>query len=443
VKHEYFESGYPDTARFEDIEELTRFIKSGASSQLISIPGGGRATILKLLAHNKNIRIKHFGASHSNYHFALIGFDEVRGRSLLDVTKFIFLTLIDSLKGRGFDKYHEHVNKVFREGLKFNDELVLFQKLKEAIDYLTISEKLKLILLFDHFEEYVPTVGKQFFANLRTLRNRAKYNFTVIISLTRPLEDVLDPDMISDFYEFISGNYVYLRLFDKVSTNFRITYIEKIVDKKLPEDILEEIIKQTGGVGKLLKLATEATLASNNLTIKQSNIILFSQKTIREALSEICRSLNPSEQSALIQEKYENTEVVDYLENIGILKNHKIQIPLFEEHIKSHRVEADKKRQKIIYFKTDNSIKKGETILSDQLTKSEFKLLSYFLKNSDKIVSRDDIIGATWSDLKSTEGITDQAVDQLIFRLRRKIEENPNKPHHLLTIKGRGFKFTV
>ena len=50
------------------------------------------------------------------------------------------------------------------------------------------------------------------------------------------------------------------------------------------------------------------------------------------------------------------------------------------------------------------------------------------------------MVNAVWGDLASTQGVTDQALDQLIFRLRKKIENNPNQPRHLLTIKGRGFK---
>ena len=43
---------------------------------------------------------------------------------------------------------------------------------------------------------------------------------------------------------------------------------------------------------------------------------------------------------------------------------------------------------------------------------------------------------------KTTEGVTDQALDQLIFRLRKKIEDDPNNPEFIQTIKGRGLKFS-
>ena len=80
--------------------------------------------------------------------------------------------------------------------------------------------------------------------------------------------------------------------------------------------------------------------------------------------------------------------------------------------------------------------------MSDNLTKSEFRLLRHFISHPDAIIDRDEVISVVWKESASTEGVTDQAVDQLVFRLRRKIEDDPNSPEHIHTIKGRGFKFT-
>jgi two-component system response regulator MtrA len=63
------------------------------------------------------------------------------------------------------------------------------------------------------------------------------------------------------------------------------------------------------------------------------------------------------------------------------------------------------------------------------------------LENKGRVLEKEEIINAVWKEAKTTLGVTDQALDQLIFRLRKKIEENPNTPQYLQTVKGRGFKF--
>jgi len=440
MEQEHFEALYPDTARFSDIEKLASFIKSGTSAQLISIPGAGRSTVLGLLANNPKVRIKHFGKN-SNIHFVLVNFAEVRKRPLFDTMKFLFLSMSDSLRARKMEEYGK-INSLFRESLGFKDELVLFQAFKEAIDYLTLEKKQQIVFLFDRFEEYVPDVTSAFFTNLRTLRTRAKYQFSVVFSLNRSLETLLEPILLSDFYEFIAGHYVYLNLQDSVTTEFRVSYLERITKRKISPVLLSEIVKETGGVGRLIKLSVEILLSEKQKPdAKNLSSYLISQKLIQSALSEICSSLLPSEQSCLIRNKFEDKSIEDYLETVGLLKNRKIEIPLFDKHIKAHASAGWGDTKKIVYDESSNTIKSGDVILSDQLTSSEFRLLRFLLQNTERIIERNEIISATWSDLKSTAGITDQAVDQLIFRLRRKIEENTNNPKHLLTVKGRGFRF--
>lgn len=442
MEQTHFESLYPEDARQVDIEKIIKFVKEGASCQLLSIPGAGRSTVLRILANNKKVRSKHLGALHSKTHFVLVNFSEIRKRPLFDAIKFLFLSTSDSLRERGRKDEYEKINGLFKDALKFHDELVLSQALKEAVDYLSLERNLNIVLLFDRFEEYIPSVTGEFFTLLRALRTRAKYQFSVVFSVNRPLESLLDPIQLSEYYEFVVGNHVYLELNDNVSTQFRVKYIEKITQKKLSESSYVQVVKQTGGVGKLVKLAAESLLATGkNISDKELGDFLYSQKRIKEALSEICRSLTPSEQMVLIRQNFENDEAIEYLECVSILAKNTIQIPLFAQHIDTHRSEFEDTSHKIIYDSESNIIKLGEVVLSDQLTSSEFKLLSFLLQGNDRIIDRDEIISIVWSDIKSTAGITDQAVDQLIFRLRRKIEADPNNPVHLLTVKGRGFRF--
>src|SRR5438128_1057145 len=91
-----------------------------------------------------------------------------------------------------FNALHPDTRRV-KENLAMQDDLVLFQGLKHTIDYLAIDQQLTIVFLFDRFEDYVPTVTSEFFSNLRVLRNRAKYRFSAVFSLNKPLEDLVEP----------------------------------------------------------------------------------------------------------------------------------------------------------------------------------------------------------------------------------------------------------
>lgn len=435
-----FESQYPETTRLKEITKLLDFVREGKSCQLIGLPGTGRSTLLSLLANNRKVRMKHFGQEHKQVHFVMANFSEMRKRPLVDVMKFLFLTLTESLRERKMIEEHKAVGDIFREHLQFHDELILFQGFKEAVDYLCLEKNIQVVFLFDRFEEYIPMVTDEFFSNLRVLRNRAKYKFSVIFSVYRPLENTLEASVLSDYYEFVAGNIVYLPLADAEATKFRVDFIEKITGKKVSSEIFSEIERLSGGVGRLIKLGVEARLA-NEHTHESLSEFLLSQKTIIGALSEIWSVFTPSEKQALLNARFTDTEIVAYLEALGLVHEHTIKIPLLEQFI--HRQPDEQKTGKadITYDEHTNVIRKGAEIVSDKLTASEFKLFHFLLQSPDRIVERDELIDAVWGDNKSTAGITDQAVDQLIFRLRRKIEEDANNPMHLVTVKGRGFRF--
>jgi DNA-binding winged helix-turn-helix (wHTH) protein len=439
MDNSHFESLYPEDTRFAEIEKILSFIKEGSSCQVVSVPGAGRSNFLGLLTYNHNVRVKHVSEQRQSwFHFVYLNFSEIRRRPLLDVTKFIFLNLVDSLRERKKDEEFEIANKIFKESLSFKDELVLFQGLKKTVDYLALEKELTIVFLFDRFEEYVSVVDSDFFANLRILRNRAKYRFSVVFSLNRPLEEILESSFLADFYESVVGKIIYLPIFDKVGIDFRIEYLEKITEKKIDKKLLAEILELTGGHSSLMLLSAEALLASeqsfkDKLALRK---FLLEQKTIRNTLASIWNSLTPEEQNLFIENANDKDE---YLLNVGLIKNGFLTIPLFSDFIKDKQSLSKQDE----HFSTNESseILKGETILSDKLTSLEYKLLKFMLENKERILEKEEIINAVWKEAKTTLGVTDQALDQLVFRLRKKVEDDPNNPQHIQTIKGRGFRF--
>lgn len=75
-----------------------------------------------------------------------------------------------------------------------------------------------------------------------------------------------------------------------------------------------------------------------------------------------------------------------------------------------------------------------------KLTLMEAKLLRYLIENEGKAVSRKTILEEVW-DLR--EDTDTRAIDNFIVRLRRYLEDEPNSPKILQTVRGVGYKFIV
>jgi two-component system, OmpR family, response regulator RegX3 len=68
----------------------------------------------------------------------------------------------------------------------------------------------------------------------------------------------------------------------------------------------------------------------------------------------------------------------------------------------------------------------------------EFDLLETFLRRQGRLLTRDFLIDTVWGS--DYFGDT-KTLDVHVKRLRRKIEEDPHRPVHLLTVRGLGYKF--
>ena len=75
-----------------------------------------------------------------------------------------------------------------------------------------------------------------------------------------------------------------------------------------------------------------------------------------------------------------------------------------------------------------------------ELTTGEFNLLELFVRRSQRVLTRDEIMdllkGHDWSPI-------DRSIDALIVRLRKKIEPEAAKPAHIKTVRGVGYVFAT
>jgi two-component system response regulator RegX3 len=70
----------------------------------------------------------------------------------------------------------------------------------------------------------------------------------------------------------------------------------------------------------------------------------------------------------------------------------------------------------------------------------EFELLETFVRRTGRLLARDVLIDLVWG--ADYFGDT-RTLDVHVKRLRRKIEDDPHHPEHLLTVRGLGYKFVA
>ena len=73
-----------------------------------------------------------------------------------------------------------------------------------------------------------------------------------------------------------------------------------------------------------------------------------------------------------------------------------------------------------------------------RLTATEFRLLAYLFQNANRVVPHQELIQEVWGEYSTTDK---RSLKLYILYLRRKIEQNPDKPRYLKTAWGVGYRF--
>ncbi len=91
-----------------------------------------------------------------------------------------------------------------------------------------------------------------------------------------------------------------------------------------------------------------------------------------------------------------------------------------------------------IVIKLDENRVTKENLLVE-LTGSEYRLLCLLMQNPNMILTRTLILDRLWDE--SGSFVDDNTLSVYVRRLRNKIEDNPQKPVCLLTVRGAGYKW--
>jgi len=229
--------------------------------------------------------------------------------------------------------------------------------------------------------------------------------------------------------------------------------MEKILVVEDDNSILTGLIDLLESEGYQVAFATDGKEALSQYEVQQPDLILLDIMIPEISGYDVCRTIRNQDNLVpilMLTAKGQEVDKVVGLE-IGaddyIVKPFGIRELLARIHAALRRVHA-KKPSSVpeqmkefsfgavsIYPKRYECIRNGETF---PLTKRELKLLNFLYQRDGEVVTRLTLLDEIWGI--NFEGTT-RTLDQHIAKLRQKIEENPVKPKHLVTVHGVGYRF--
>jgi len=90
----------------------------------------------------------------------------------------------------------------------------------------------------------------------------------------------------------------------------------------------------------------------------------------------------------------------------------------------------------VVDFERAEVLKRGEPVT---LAGKELQLLRYLVDHRGRVVPREELLQEVW---EYRGGVSSRTVDVHVAWLRQKLENNPQNPQHIQTIRRRGYRFT-
>jgi two-component system alkaline phosphatase synthesis response regulator PhoP len=85
---------------------------------------------------------------------------------------------------------------------------------------------------------------------------------------------------------------------------------------------------------------------------------------------------------------------------------------------------------------TRAEVRRGDAVV--EITPLEFKMLAAFIRLRGRVLTRDQLLNEVWGR-DSSPG--DRVVDNHVMNLRRKIEDQPDAPRYVISLRGMGYRF--
>lgn len=424
------EATYPLEFRADDAKALGEHLKFRNSVEVLGMKHVGIGNFLSFFLNHKKIVDKYI--NHGEKHlFIPVDLNDLVEREIYPFWILTFKRVVDSVETseiRPADK--KEIADLFLDSIQSHDLFLTIENLRQAINLIVKNGVLPTIFLL-RLDRLKEVFNEEFFGNLEGLVDATGQKLAYVFTSWRSLGEIASP-LFEKKYLTLFSHKLYLKPAPEHDAKIILgTFLKKYGLQPDPK-ILRQILLLCMGHVQSLQLSLiilnskmkEGKIKANNLLA-----VIAQDERVNLLSEEIWESLTPSEQEVLAKIR-KGKRVTDaekrssqYLWDTACVKakngQNAIFNPLFEHYLAG----------------TDAKHEVDETV---DFTKKENLLFGLLFSNRGEICEREKIIKTVWPEYEEV-GISDWAIDRLVWRLRAKLRRKESK-FQIVTVKTRGYK---
>ena len=203
--------------------------------------------------------------------------------------------------------------------------------------------------------------------------------------------------------------------------------------------------------GYVVETAADGPSGLSKASTDQFDLIVLDVMLPGKSGFEVCRELRQQGKDVAVIMLTAKTQLVDRVVGLKLGADDYVTKP-FEPPELLARIEALLRRVKkerlpavvrfefgnvAVDFESGNVSKDGASVA---LAGKELELLRYLIEHRGKVVSRDELLENIW---EYQPGVSSRTIDVHVAWLRQKLEQNPQTPKHIHTVRGVGYRFSA
>lgn len=426
-------------SRGEEIHRILGYIKSQDCCSIVGISNIGKSTLLRAIAEMK-VPEEHRSWL-DRYLLIYVDFNNVVESSEQGFCELIVRSMTDGLADQDEEittqlaVYHQAIispSNRFAIRISFTDCICfLLQHLDRSI-----------VLLLDEFDELYATLPPHIFLNLRALRDEFGGKLCYVVATDRELLDVRTSPELYEFYELFAQSQLNLGRLNEEDSRALITSFARRRGRDLTGPQISFVLEGGGGHPGLLRAVCGVVCdLVEDWDPRSVGRQLRHNTSVAAECSRLWGALSLAEKRALkrVADGRPVLVVRDALLKKALIYEQddgttKVFGTVFEDFVLRQQMatlEFDERKREVWV----------EGNKTQPLSQNEYRLWSLLFDNMESVVSKDAIAEAVWPDW--SHDVDDAAIENLIKRLRDKIEPNPRKPQYIVTLRGQGYKLTL
>ena len=439
---------YSLSYRAAETRQVMDWVRAGQCGCVVGLRGAGKSNFVRFLLR-ADVQQSYLGQDQAHFAFVLVNLLSLTERSEWGVYEMMLNNLLEQLCPPDIaDEIILETRTLHQETMRTRDVLSAQRAVERCMALLCQQPTRRFVFLFDEFDAVFRELPASLFRCLRAMRDAHKGQVSYLVVATHDLAGLRDDlgGETDHFYRLVTRNPCWLGPYSEADARLMIDGLASRRSLELGEEDTKRVLQLSGGHAGLLK-------AILSLLWNEKNSVVLTPTLAKDAaIVRECRrvwgGLSDSEQAAL--RAFSNGErpgqrMLDSLAARGLLQGKGNAQTIFSPLLTSFAREQAAHPRTGTHIDRSLGIAQIEGRRIGNLTELEFELLCYLYEHRGRICTKNDLIECVYRQQYNfgKDGLSDEMLQALVSRLRKKIETEPGRPRYIATARGEGYRFVA